>query len=79
MQAKWIETFFDLLKGKEAHCPNCKSANLEYGYVLFEKNKTAGYGAVWCKDCNHALNLSRANVKNEDKVLPELPSNLIFS
>ena len=79
MQAKWIEAFLNLLKHDESRCPYCNGKNLDYGYVLLDDNARIGYGAVWCKDCNHAFSLSRAKVKSSERVLPELPSGLIFA
>ena len=79
MQAKWIDAFLNLLKGRKANCPHCGSSKLDYGYVLFEKGQSVGYGAFWCEDCKHAFNLSRANIKNNKKVLPKLPEELIYA
>ena len=79
MQAKWIEVFLELLRGNKPQCPHCGSTNLDYGYVLFEPDERIGYGALWCKECNHAFSLSRAHVKENDKVLAVLPDNLIYT
>ena len=53
--------------------------SLDYGYVLFKKGQNVAYGAVWCEDCHHALSLSRASIRNDEKVLPKLPNNLIYA
>ena len=79
MQTKWIQAFLNLLKGNKHYCPHCGSPNLDYGYVLFKKGQNVAYGAVWCEDCHHALNLSRASIRSDEKVLPELPNNLIYA
>lgn len=79
MTAKWIEAFLNLVSGEKSKCPLCGSPNLEHGYVMLDKTERVGYGAVWCKDCNHAFNLSRAKIDNYDKVLTDLPGNLVYN
>ena len=77
---KWVKALVGLQDGKEVTCPNCESHNLDYGYVRTIPNDNVGFGAVWCKDCNHAFHVSRVEVNNnEQHMVSDLPKNLIFA
>ena len=75
---KWLDAVLELSKGNQPTCPNCGKRNLDYGYMIADKKNQMGFGIVWCKNCNHAFSLSRANLKNETKILNELPKNLVY-
>ena len=79
---KWLQALLNLVKGEKAKCPHCGSGNIDYGYVILNKEKKSGYGAVWCNDCRHAFNLSRVVVKKkeeEKKVVSDLPKDIVFT
>ena len=75
---KWLQTVLELSKGNRPPCPICGKPTLDYGYKMVDEKGKTGFGIVWCKSCNHAFSLSRANLKNETKFLDELPKNLVF-
>ena len=78
---KWLKALMNLMSHKKATCPHCGKSNLDYGYVLLNQNKKRGYGAVWCKDCQKALALSRVNLQDEstsDKIMAKLPTGLVY-
>ena len=75
---KWLQAVLELSKGNRPPCPNCGKYDLDYGYIMADKKNKMGFGVVWCKGCNHAFSLSRANLANEKKILPELPKNLVY-
>ncbi len=78
MYEKWMKLLPQYISGKSVSCPVCGKNNLEDGYVMLDKRTRVGYGAVWCNDCKHAFNVSRAVLKSDEKVLSELPRNLIY-
>ena len=76
---KWVYAFAGLGKGK-GRCPHCGSKNLDYGYRRVTPKDDVGYGAVWCKDCQHAFNLSRVELKGkENKIMDDFPKGLVYA
>jgi hypothetical protein len=75
---KWVYAHADLLEGKGT-CSECKSHNLDYGYIALDNNSNDCYGAVWCNDCLHGYYLSRINPKSKEKLITEPPAGIKFN
>ena len=78
---KWIKALNELTNGNDPACPKCGEKSLDYGYVLIDTKKRLGYGAVWCEKCRLCKLISRVDLndlKNDEKIIRELPKDLKF-
>ena len=78
---KWMYLFIGLQEGKQEICPDCGGNHLDYGYVILNQDRKAGYGAIWCEDCHHGVPISRIIIRDEAserKIVAEIPDYVIF-
>ena len=76
---KWLYSLIELQNG-ETHiqCPYCGTEALDYGFVILNKNDKMGYGAIWCNNCHCGYHICRVDLKNESKIIDEIPKEINF-
>ena len=76
---KWLYSLIELQRGeKHVNCPHCGEETLDYGFIVLDKVHKRGFGAIWCNNCRHGYTLCRADLKDEKKLIDEIPAGIVY-